>query len=66
MKEWVNLKSDDMCKTIIKFRQYYKDKYNINITFDKKDAIVLILSNIYDQCKGMFKLHKGIDTKNIN
>ena len=66
IQEWVNLKSDDMCKTIIKFKEYYKDKYNILITFDKKDSIVVILSNIYAQCKDMFKLRNSIDISNIN
>jgi hypothetical protein len=66
IQEWVNFKADDMCKTLIKFKEYYKVKYNISIKFDKKESITILLSNIYQQCKDMFKLRKTIDTTIID
>ena len=66
IQDWINLKLDDICKTLVKFKQYYKGKYDIKIEFDNKYSIVLILSTIYIKCKDMFKIRKTIDTTDIN
>ena len=66
VQDWVNSKLDDMCKTLLKFKNYYKKKYNVDLVFDSKDSIYVPLSNIYFQCKDMFKLSKTISIGDIN
>jgi predicted NAD-dependent protein-ADP-ribosyltransferase YbiA (DUF1768 family) len=70
VQDWVNSKLDDMCNTLLKFKDYYKKKYNIQLIFDSKDSVFVPLSNIYDQCKDIFKLNKTMTTNysdiNIN
>ena len=63
--DWVNLKVDDMCKTLIKFKEYYEDKYSIRMTFDNKNVITTIIPNIYIQCKDIYKQSNNVNTDNI-
>ena len=66
IKEWANLKVDDMCKTILKFNQYYIKEYDSTINFDNDRAVKLIIKNIYGRSAKILSLVEDINTENID
>ena len=54
-----------MCKTLIKFKEYYDTKYNLQFKFNKIIIFTTIIENIYNHCKDIFKLNNTIDRDNI-
>lgn len=56
IKEWADSRTDDMCKTILKFNQYYKQKYASTIDLNKDIGIKTIIKNIYGKAKEILNL----------